>query len=226
MATEPFRERVRGDLLSGAAFFLPLVLLSIVCYGIAVGVYRTALWLDGLLAAVGVEGALATALAVSGAGIAIPLVLAGTGAVLRHRYGDAICGGVDRLIGRIPGLGPIYVELRRSRDLVAGGGDSPFREVVAVEFSDGVDMLGFVVGRQGGADWSTTPEDRVTVYVPLAPNPMVGGHLLAVREERISETDLTVRAALAVLVTVGTSDPAVSDPPLAGLYHDVETAEP
>lgn len=63
------------------------------------------------------------------------------------------------------------------------------------------------------------------VAVPLAPNPTVGGHLLAVKHERVSETGLTVRQALAILVTVGTSDPAVSEPPLSGLYNDAETVE-
>ncbi|PSP88846.1 hypothetical protein BRC87_08560 [Halobacteriales archaeon QS_4_66_20] len=42
------------------------------------------------------------------------------------------------------------------------------------------------------------------VAVPLAPNPTVGGHLLAVKR---------------------TSNPAVSEPPLSGLYNDAETVE-
>jgi uncharacterized membrane protein len=222
MVSDPGHNRLRKDLLSGVAFFLPFVLLAVVCYGIARTLYGTALWLAGTLAAVGVRGTLASVLAVSGALVAVPVVLVGTGALLRHRYGDAVVGAVDRVIERIPGVGPIYVELRRSRQLVAGDGASAFREVVAVEFSDGIDMLGFVVGREGGADWTSTAENRVTVYVPLSPNPTVGGHLLAVREARVRETELSVRAALAILVTVGTSDPDVSDPPLAGLYHDAE----
>ena len=224
MVSDRTRMRLRRDLLSGVAFFLPLILLGLVAYGLVQFVYGTGLWFSGALSVLGIHGTLATVLATAGAVVAVPLVLVVTGSLLRHRYGDAVVSGIDRLIERIPGLGPIYVELRRSRRLVAGDGRAAFREVVAVEFADGVDMLGFVVGREGGADWTSGPQ-RVTVYVPLAPNPTVGGHLLAVKHERVSETGLTVRQALAILVTVGTSDPAVSEPPLSGLYNDVETVE-
>jgi len=224
MVSDRSRRRLRRDLLSGLAFFLPLVLLALVAWGVIGVGYRTALRVDRTLGLLGIEGALATTLAVTGVLASLPLLLVATGALLRHRYGDALVGAIDSGIERIPGLGPIYVELRRSRQLVAGDGASAFREVVAVEFADGVDMLGFVVGREDGADW-TSGSQRVTVYVPLAPNPTVGGHLLAVKHERVSETGLTVRQALAILVTVGTSDPAVSEPPLSGLYNDVETVE-
>jgi uncharacterized membrane protein len=225
MVSDRSRRRLRRDLLSGLAFFLPLVLLALVAWGVIGVGYRMALRVDRTLGLLGIEGALATTLAVTGVLAGLPLLLVATGALLRHRYGDALVGAIDSGIERIPGLGPIYVELRRSRQLVAGDGASAFREVVAVEFADGVDMLGFVVGRHRGADWTQTAEDRVTVYVPMAPNPTVGGHLLAVREERVRETDLTVRQALAILVTVGTSDPEAAEPPLAGLYNDVETVE-
>jgi len=221
MVSDRARSRLQRDLLSGLAFFLPLVLLALVVWGVTGVVYRTALRIDGAVELLGIEGALATTLAVIALLAGLPLVLVGTGALLRHRYGDALVGAIDSAIERIPGLGPIYVELRRSRQLVAGEGAAAFREVVAVEFSDGVDMLGFVVGRNRGADWTLTAEDRVTVYVPMAPNPTVGGHLLAVRSDRVRETDLTVRQALAILVTVGTSDPDAAEPPLAGLYNDV-----
>ena len=131
MVSDRTRIRLQRDLLSGVAFFLPLILLGLVAYGLVQFVYGTGLWFSGVLSVLGIHGTLATVLATVGA----------------------------------------------------------------------------------------------VVAVPLAPNPTVGGHLLAVKHERVSETGLTVRQALAILVTVGTSDPAVSEPPLSGLYNDVETVE-
>jgi uncharacterized membrane protein len=221
MPSAPLRDRLRRDLFSGLAFFLPLVLLAIVAYGLLQTMSGIVLWFDGALARIGVQGPVATALAVGAVFLGLPTALVLTGSLLRHRYGDAIARVVDRTVEQIPGLGPIYAELRRSRQLFASEG-AAFREVVAVEFGNGIDALGFVVGRGQGADWTPTAEERVTVYIPLSPNPTVGGHLLAVDSERVRETDLTVAAALAVLVTAGTSDPDASEPPMAGLYYEMD----
>lgn len=213
---EPFRTRLRRDLFAGLAFFLPLALLAVVLYGLALVGFRGLWWFDGVLGTLGVRGPVATTLAVAGAVVAVPLVLVAAGALLRHRYGEQAAGAVDALVERVPGVGPVYAELGRSREVFAGEGKA-FREVVSLEFADGVDVLAFVVGRETGADW--TGEGRVTVYVPMAPNPTVGGHLLAVRADRVTPTDLTVRSALAVLVTMGTSDPEAEDPPVTTLYR-------
>lgn len=221
MPAAPLRDRLRRDLFSGLAFFVPLVLLALVAYGLAQTMSGIVLWFDAVLARLGIQGPVATALAVGAALLGLPTALVLTGSLLRHRYGDAIARVVDRTVEQIPGLGPIYAELRRSRQLFASEG-AAFREVVAVEFGNGIDALGFVVGRGQGADWTPTAEERVTVYIPLSPNPTVGGHLLAVDSERVRETDLTVAAALAVLVTAGTSDPDASEPPMAGLYYEMD----
>jgi len=222
MPSVPHGDRLRRDLLSGIAFFFPLGLLALVGYGLLRSLTGLVRWIDGTLAAAGVQGPLATSLALAGAVLGVPAGLVLTGSILRHRYGDTVARLVDRGVEQIPALGPIYAELRRSRQLFAGDDGAAFREVVAVEFATGIDALGFVVGRGRGADWTPTAEERVTVYVPLSPNPTVGGHLLAVREERVRDTGLTVSAALAVLVTAGTSDPDAADPPMAGLYYDAE----
>lgn len=214
MLSAPIRRRVRGDLLSGIAFVLPLALLVIVCYGVGRTILGVVLWFDGLLELAGIEGAVATTLAVGGVLIGLPTGLVLTGSVLRHRYGEAVADLLDQLLVRIPALGPMYQELRRSRQLLLGD-SNPFREVVAIELANGVEALAFVVGRNETADWSPAQEERLTVYVPLSPNPTVGGHLLAVRSDRLRETELTVASAL---VTVGTNSPDEADPPIAGAY--------
>lgn len=220
-----FRKSLRRNLLVGLAFVLPLVLLAVVLYGIAVFLLGTISWVDSVLAQSGIEGPLQSALTVTSVLIAVPVVLVLTGGLLRTRYGERVGGAIDELLVRVPGVGPVYGGLRKSRAAVFEDG-SAFREVVSLELTDGVDVLAFVVGRESGADW-TTGDQRVTVFVPLSPNPTVGGHLLAVRRERVSETTLSVRAALTTLVTVGAGESDDTDPPLSGLYRLAEeTPEP
>lgn len=215
-----FRRRFSRNALAGLAFVLPLALLAFVLWGLSGLLLGAGARIHRAFDAFGVHGPLQSMLAVLVVLVAAPTVLALAGTVLRHRYGERLGNAVDVVLVRTPGIGPVYAGLRRSRRLVVedGGG---FEEVVSLELTDGVDVLAFVVGREGGADW-TTGDRRVTVYVPLSPNPTVGGHLLAVRQDRVNETDLTVRAAVTVLVTVGAGDPENAEPPLSGLYRRLE----
>jgi uncharacterized membrane protein len=218
MGRQSLWNRFGRDLLVGLAFFLPLALLAFVLYGLSTLFIGIGARIYGILDAVGVEGPVQSVLVLAVLIALTPIVLTTTGVILRHRYGERVGDSIDRLLTKVPGVGPIYGSLRRSRRVVLedGGG---FRDVVSLELSEGVDVLAFVVGRQGGADW--TPDDeRVTVYVPLSPNPTLSGHLLAVCDDRVTETSMTVRAALTVLVTVGTGEPEESEPPLTGLYRE------
>jgi len=220
--SRPLRSRLRRNLFVGLAVFLPLVLLALVVYSLAIAVVRLIVRLDGVLAAVGIEGPLATGLAISGAFLSVLLLLILVGTTARHRYGQLAVDTVDNAIERIPGLGPIYAELSRSRQVFSGEGPSSFRKVVSVELAPGVEILAFVVGEQH--DWApATTDSDVTVYAPIAPNPLMGGHLLSVRRDHVSETDLSVRGALATLVTMGTNE-GVAEPPLSALYHDAGDA--
>ena len=213
---------LKRSLLAGLAVFLPVALLAVIVYGLAIvllGVVSTA---DAGLAALGVTGPAPTALAVALLVVAVPAVLVVTGLIVQNRYGAALRAVLDGILERIPVIGPIYYSLERSRRVLTEEG---FSDVVSLGLADGVDVLAFVVGRGAGANW-TSDTDRVTVFVPLAPNPTVGGHLLVVRPERITDTRLTVRAALTVLVTVGTGGGGSeeAEPPVAGLYREL-TAE-
>lgn len=208
---------IRRSLLTGLAFFLPLALLAVVVYGLGLLFLSVLSTVDAVLAALGVEGPAATVLAVGSLALGIPAGLVATGLVVQNRYGAIAGEAIDAVLERTPVIGPIYNSLERSRRVLT---DEGFSDVVSLTLADGVDVLAFVVGRDSGADW-TDGSERVTVFVPLAPNPTVGGHLLAVRPERITETGMNLRAALTVLVTVGASDAGDAEPPVAGLYREL-----
>ncbi|MFC7073148.1 DUF502 domain-containing protein [Halovenus rubra] len=219
MTAQSFWGRISQDMLAGLAFFLPLLLLTVVLYGLAGLLRGVGSQLYGLLNIAGVEGPVHSSIAIGLSLVVVPLVFVVCGAGLRHRYGGQLGDTVDRLITRAPGVGPIYNSLRRSRRVVLEDG-SGFRDVVSIELTDGVDVLAFVVGRQSGANW-TDDDERVTVFVPLAPNPTIGGHLLAVRQGQVTETTMSVPDALTILATVGAGGDELSEPPVSGLYRDV-----
>jgi uncharacterized membrane protein len=41
------------------------------------------------------------------------------------------------------------------------------------------------------------------LFVPMAPNPVMGGHLLCVPTDRVIDVDMTVQAAFQAIVTSG-----------------------
>lgn len=225
--------RLKRSFLAGLAFFLPLGLLAVLGYGLVVLLLGAVSTVATGIRALGVVGVPTTALAGGLLLLGGPVVLVVTGLVLQYRYGELAGAAVDAVVERVPVLGPIYHSLEQSRQVLT---DEGFSEVVSLELAEGVDVLAFVVGRGSGADW-TTGDRRVTVFVPLAPNPTVGGHLLAVRSGRVSRTGLGVRGALTVLATLGASRPEAADtktppgtdPPVAGLYRELvadESPEP
>lgn len=234
----------RRDLLVGLAVVLPIALVGAIVYWAASAARGVALHVVGLWAALGLRGTVAAVGLLAGVAVAVPLVLVGVGVAVRHRFGHRVVAAVDRTLGDLPAIGPIYSGLRRSRDAIAGEGEA-FTEVVRVEIADGVHALAFLVDRPGstsaaagGSDTVRTEDaagepptvgdaledgsatdDLVTVFLPFAPNPAVGGHLLGVREDRVEPTDVSVAEGLGILVGLGPHTATTgADHPLGSFY--------
>lgn len=241
--------RWRRDLLVGVAVVLPVALVGAIVYTTASTVFGLAARIVALGESLGLRGTVAAVALLGAAAIAVPLALVGVGVAVRHRFGHRIVATVDSAFESLPAVGPIYGGLRRSRDAIGGG--EAFREVVRVELADGVHAMAFLVDRpdgtapaaNGAGDADSTRPDRsaaealeadgddlVTVYLPFAPNPAVGGHLLGVREGRLEPTDLSVPEAIGILVGFGPhKDGPRTDHPQGSFYHlraRGESAEP
>jgi uncharacterized membrane protein len=208
-----------GHVLAGAAVVVPVVLVGLAAWTVVdllAGVFAPAY---ALAARTGVEGpllvpAVTTVIAVLGLGA--------IGIAVRHRYGERAVDALDRTVSRIPGVGPIYDELCRTRAVVTCDADDRFTDVVLVELVDGGHVLGFVVGDAPTPIGAAADDnDLVTVYVPIAPSPTLGGHLFHLRPERLRETDLTVPSALAMLVTMGktSEERDEADGGLTGMFN-------
>ncbi len=121
------------------------------------------------------------------------------------RYGQRAVDYFDYVIERIPGVGSVYESFRQMSDVMLESDDQNFQEVVLVEFpTEGVYTTAFVT--------SETPEtisdpvgrgDMTTLFMPMAPNPVMGGHVVFVPNDRIVEIDMTVEEGIRALVTSG-----------------------
>ena len=122
--------------------------------------------------------------------------------------------GFDALMARIPGLGSVYTGTRRMSEVLLEHDTQSFQEVKLVEFPrEGAFMLGFLTAEPP----ETIPEaagasSMQTLFVPLAPNPVMGGFLTHLPDERVHDVDLTVEEGVQSIVTSGAGiDPRVDE---------------
>jgi uncharacterized membrane protein len=134
------------------------------------------------------------------------------GFLTRFRFGEAAIDQVDSLIQKLPGIGGVYKSFREMGDVMLESEEKNFREVKMVEFPhEGAYTLGFLTTQtpqslQDAIDRS----DMVTLFLPIAPNPVMGGHLVHMPEDRVRDVDMTVEEGMRTVVTMGvaTSSPS------------------
>ena len=142
------------------------------------------------------------------------LLILAVGSIGRLQYGEQLIDYIDAVIVAIPGVGAIYQSFRQMGDMVLENGTENFQEVKLVEFPyDGVYVLGFETARSPPAirtAASMADEDgMLTLFLPLAPNPVMGGFLAHIPEDRVRPVDMTVEQAVRTIITSGiaTEDP-------------------
>jgi uncharacterized membrane protein len=132
------------------------------------------------------------------------LVLA-VGFLTRFQYGETAIEYVDYVIQLVPGIGAVYKSFREMGDVMLESEAENFREVKLVEFPhEGSYTMGFLTTRTPGPlQTAAERNDMVTLFLPLAPNPVMGGHLVHVPEDRVMDVDMTVEEGIRTVVTSG-----------------------
>ena len=151
--------------------------------------------------------------------VATPVVFVGSilligVAVESTRYGELAVDYADYAIEQIPGVGSVYQGFRQMSDAMLESDGGNFREVVLVEFpTEDAYTLAFVTSDTPDAVAGPAESGEMrTLFMPMAPNPVMGGHVLFVPERRIVDVDLTVEQGIRALVTSGVAlERAASD---------------
>lgn len=127
------------------------------------------------------------------------------GFMASFQRGQKALSAFDILVERIPGLGGVYKSFRKMSDVLLESDTENFRQVVLVEFPhDDSYTLGFETTQtpteiEDAAD----EEEMYTLFLPLAPNPVMGGFLAHVPAERVRPVDMTVEEGMRTVVTTG-----------------------
>lgn len=106
----------------------------------------------------------------------------------------------ESLVLRIPVVKTVYAALRDLTGLMRGGGSNELERVVLVRFGP-ARLIGFVTQENATIPGVGSDASLVAVYLPMSYQ--IGGYTLYLPRERIEPTDLTVEAAMRIVLTGG-----------------------
>ena len=213
------RATIRGAFITGVAVIVPL-LITVIVLAIAAQYVFTYLDLlsDGVL---GISQGTELTIPVGNLGgvtvnredlieLVTPVVLLALIFVVglfvnSTRFGSIAIDYFDAAIAAIPGVGSVYESFRQMSDVMLEDDTQNFRDVKLVEFPhEGAYTLGFVTTETPDALREPAGHSRMlTLFLPLAPNPVMGGHLVHMPEEKVMNVDMTVEEGIRAVVTSG-----------------------
>ncbi|MFC4553055.1 MULTISPECIES: DUF502 domain-containing protein [Halorussus] len=140
--------------------------------------------------------------------IAVFILLGGVvlvGSVGQHHYGQRVIGFFDMAISSIPGIGTVYKSFRRMGDVMLDEGAENFKEIKLVQsLDDDMYLLAFeTASSPATVEEATGHEEMVTLFIPMAPNPVTGGFLTHVPEHKVYDVDMTIEEGVRSILTSG-----------------------
>lgn len=136
------------------------------------------------------------------------LIIFVTGLLTANFLGQRLLRWWEALVARIPIVNSIYSSVKQVSDTMFSQKGNAFRKVVLVEFPQrGQWTLGFVVGNPGERLATHLGSDKLTVYVPTAPNP-TSGYVIIVDPRELRDLDVSVDEAFKFHVSLGVVTPA------------------
>jgi uncharacterized membrane protein len=132
------------------------------------------------------------------------LILA-VGFVAHSPFGERAIDNFDYAISQIPGFGTVYRSFRRMGDAMVESDEDHFRDVKLLEFpTDDTYTFAFVTAETPEEITSAVGEtEMTTVFLPMAPNPVMGGFVVNVPEEDLVDVDVPLEVAFRAIVTSG-----------------------
>lgn len=111
----------------------------------------------------------------------------------------------DQLMASIPGIGSVYTSFDEMSEVLLDDDTESFREVKLVEYpGEGSYVVAFttadtppVIEHDAGHD------EMETLFMPMAPNPVMGGFVIHVDADRIVDVDMSVEEGIQSIVTSG-----------------------
>lgn len=132
------------------------------------------------------------------------LAVIAIGFLAQYRYGEWLVGSFDYAISSIPGIGTLYQSFRQVGLLLMDTSADDFKGVKLVELlHDETYVLAFETNESEEVAAATGHDQVQTLFIPMAPNPVTGGFLAYVPEERVMDVDITVEEGIRAILTSG-----------------------
>ena len=166
-------------------------------------------------------------LRIPGTGLIVALVtLTLLGFLTANLVGRKLIEASENILHRMPVVRPLYKSLKQIFETLFAKGGSSFRRVGLVEFpSPGMWSLIFLANPASADIASRLPDgEHVAAFMPCTPNPTTGFFFYVPRRD-IIDLDLSVEAAMTLIMSAGMVQPGGSDPQkLAALAETARAA--
>jgi uncharacterized membrane protein len=217
---------LRQSLLTGTAIVLPVLITAFV-FLLLVDLLASLLnpMVIPVKAALGTNSQLVTQ-------VITFVILLGTilivGAVTESSGGgDRLKQALDYTMAGLPGISSIYGPIDQMSTMLLEGDTQNFENVVLVEFPHGESYtLAFQTSHPPDMfETAVDDEDMLTVFMPMGPNPFMGGFILHLSEDEVYDVDLSVEEGITSIISFGVAvDPDEHSPgshlDLDGPYSD------
>jgi uncharacterized membrane protein len=131
------------------------------------------------------------------------LVVLLTGLAVTNLVGRRLVRYWEELLQRIPLVRSIYGGVKTFAETVLSKQGNAFRKVVMIEYpGPGIWSIAFVTAEEVAEVSRRTGRKQVCVFVPTTPNP-TSGFIVLVPSEAVVELDMSVDAAMKMIVTLG-----------------------
>lgn len=203
--------RLRRYLMSGLLIWLPIIATVLVVRFIVRLMDQLLLLLPRDLRPEALFG-----VHVPGLGVVLAvIVLLLTGLLVTNFIGRTLVGLWDEVLARIPFIRAIYGGVKSFSETLLSNKGNSFKKVLLIQYPRaGMWSVGFQTNADLPEISARTGAEQVCVFVPTTPNPTSGFIVMLPRAEVI-ELDMTVDAAMKMVVTLGVVMPHAPETPPA-----------
>jgi uncharacterized membrane protein len=202
---ETFRQKLSTSFKqtfgAGLLFLVPLV-LTLWMLTVLVG------WIDSAILVlprkIGIEDWFLFQIPGIGIILAVIIVLS-CGFLARNYMGNVLVLLWDRLMNRVPYVGPFYKAIKQLVQAIVGSGSTRrFGRVVLVEYPrKGAWAMAFVTNEQSAQEISTHfDEPLIHLFLPTSPNP-TSGFVLVVPKKDVKDLNMRVDDAFKLIISGG-----------------------
>jgi uncharacterized membrane protein len=131
------------------------------------------------------------------------LLLIFTGMLVSNIIGRSLVGLWEDLLNRIPFVRALYSGVKSFSTTILSNQGNSFKKVMLIEYPrKGIWSIGFQTAGDLPLISAHTGEPQVCVFIPTTPNPTSGFIMMVPRSQAI-ELDMSVDAAMKMIVTLG-----------------------